>query len=210
MAQFPYIYNVSKLKALLTKIRQVGVPNKADQKWLATLSFTSSHDRSVLTLLKFIGFLDPAGAPTETWRQYRASESQAVLGAAVKTGYGELFSTFPDAHHRPDAELKSFLKAQSGAGEDAITKTLATFKALCEMSDFDGVESGRTPTKAVPSLEGVDAPEATVELHQAAAAPVTININIQLSLPETKDEEVYDHFFAALKRHLVDQNAVVA
>jgi hypothetical protein len=32
---------------------------------------------------------------------------------------------------------------------------------------------------------------------------VAININIQLSVPETTNEEVYDKFFAAMKKHLL-------
>jgi hypothetical protein len=35
---------------------------------------------------------------------------------------------------------------------------------------------------------------------------VTININVQLTLPETKDEKVFDAFFSAMRRHLIDDN----
>ncbi len=35
------------------------------------------------------------------------------------------------------------------------------------------------------------------------ATGVTLNINIQLTVPDTTDEKVYDNFFAALKKHLL-------
>jgi hypothetical protein len=32
---------------------------------------------------------------------------------------------------------------------------------------------------------------------------VTVNINVQLVLPESTDEEVYRKFFAAMREHLI-------
>jgi len=34
---------------------------------------------------------------------------------------------------------------------------------------------------------------------------MTVNINVQLTLPETTDENLYDRFFAAFRKHLVDR-----
>jgi hypothetical protein len=41
--------------------------------------------------------------------------------------------------------------------------------------------------------------------HESGEREVNITINIQLTLPESKDDEVYDKFFAALKKHLMSE-----
>ena len=35
---------------------------------------------------------------------------------------------------------------------------------------------------------------------------VTINVNVQLTIPETTDEKVFGAFFAAMRKHLIDDN----
>ena len=32
---------------------------------------------------------------------------------------------------------------------------------------------------------------------------ITVNVNIQLTLPETKDDTIYDKIFVSLKKHLL-------
>ena len=52
-----------KLPNLLSKIREAGVPPKANKPWLKSLGYTSSNDPSLLGVLRSIGFIDASGAP---------------------------------------------------------------------------------------------------------------------------------------------------
>ena len=58
MADFEYTTVPGKLEALLTKIRDIGVPAKAANQWLKSIGFTSSNDSSLLKMPKFIGLAD--------------------------------------------------------------------------------------------------------------------------------------------------------
>jgi hypothetical protein len=64
MADFTYTTVPGKIKQLLTKIREVGVPQKVTVQWLKTVGFKSSNDTSLIGVLKFIGFIDASGVPT--------------------------------------------------------------------------------------------------------------------------------------------------
>ncbi len=107
MADIQYTTVPGKIKDLLTKLRSVGVPPSATNKWLRSIGFTSSNDGTLLTVLKFIDFCDQSGAPSERWRDYRGQDSQAVLGLAIQHGYSDLFAVYHDADQRSDDELKS-------------------------------------------------------------------------------------------------------
>jgi len=55
---FTYTTVPGKIKPLLAKIREVGIPSKAASQWLKTIGFTSSNDASLLGVLKLIGLVD--------------------------------------------------------------------------------------------------------------------------------------------------------
>lgn len=84
MSDYPYTTVPGKLSTLLKKIREVGVPTKANQQWLQSLGFTSSNDRTMLGILKFIGFMDESGVPSSRWREYRGANHKQVLANAVR------------------------------------------------------------------------------------------------------------------------------
>lgn len=202
MDQYPYTQSPLKLKDLLGRIHQLGVPASAGIKWLASIGFRSSNDRTMVPVLRFIGLTDSRDSPTQRWIDYRGDHPKRVLAECIREGYAELFSTYLDAHRRSDAELKNFFKTHSSAGEQVIAKTVSTFRVLCELADFGGEPPGRPSAKpSHPADGGGPIPRAT-GLAPGFAAGMTVNINIQLSLPETTDETVYDRLFASLRRHL--------
>jgi len=48
MADFTYTTVPGKIKQLLAKIREVGVPQKVTVQWLKTVGFKSSNDASLI------------------------------------------------------------------------------------------------------------------------------------------------------------------
>lgn len=213
MADFPYTLVTGKLKSFLEKIQQAGRPDIVDKKWLASLGFHASNDATIIPILKFIGFVDQSGKPIDNiWLAYRGDKSRArkVLAEGICGGYAELFQTYPDAHQRSDSDLKSFFSTRSTAGAQVVSKTVTTFRTLCELADFSDVAAlAQFPvpvTEPLPPSGVVDtAPGITRTVVRGLGTGVTININIQLTLPETTDETVYDKFFAALKKHLLPE-----
>ena len=214
MPEYPYTTVPGKIESLLKQIQETGVPTSTSGAWLREIGFTNSNDPSLLKVMKFIGIIDNSGAPTERWRNYRSrSESRRVLAQGVQEGYSSLFNTYSNAHERTERELTDFFTERSDAGRQAVSKTVATFRNLCALSDFGNTLAESEKEQLTQEGEGtnVDVPsEIAAKANGANLVPsdfgggVTINLNIQLTLPAEMDRAGYGQFFAALRKHLME------
>ena len=73
------------------------------------------------------------------------------------------------------------------------------FKILCSFADFEAAGATAVPE---PITEATPTPQKADSL-PAIAQGMTINVNIELQLPATEDEAIYDRLFAALRKHLL-------
>lgn len=210
---YPMVLSLGKLAKVLDRVAKSGQPTKVDYKWLHQYGFTSSNDRRLLSALRFIGFVDDKWAPTDRWTRFRGENGQAVLAEAIKSGYSDLYHTYPEAHTESTETLVNYVKAHKGVAEDTANKMVQTFHALATQAGLRGATSTAERTPGLTSPNGSDAPEPQVSAGpyvpargvatRSAGSGVTINVNIQLELPESKDPDVYDALFAALSKHIL-------
>jgi hypothetical protein len=195
MADFPYVPNPAGLKKFFTHIQSAGVPEKVTIKYLEKVGFKSTNDRYFIGILKFLGFIDSSGVPTDMWSKYRSrSNAAATLGGAIQSSYDDLFRTYPDAYRKDNEALRNYFSPHTKVAESTLGLIVSTFKALCELANFEGVEPVQ-PKKPEGKPTGV--------LPPGSSQIPAVNINIQLQLPATDDATIYDKLFAALKRHLL-------
>lgn len=208
MATFAWVQAPNKIPQLLNKIHDVGLPSgKVTQTWLKQAGFGSSNDRTLLGALRQIRFLDQSGNITEHWKDFRRAtgeDRKAALGRAIKEGYADLFAMYANAHQRSDAELEAFFRGHVTAGASVLQKTIQTFKMLASIASFDGSSTAEYEGQANfdPAAVPSHLPTARVSGGNAGA-PMTIAINVQLAVPETKDAEVYEAFFQSMRKHLL-------
>ena len=109
---------------------------------------------------------------------------------------------FPDAHRKDSESLVNFFKAKTDVGESGVKKIVATFKALAQIGDFENVDDMEYLEEEPKQL-----PKARKETGRlSASAPgMAVNLNIQLTLPSDASGEAYDKFFAAMKKHLLNE-----
>lgn len=210
MAEFSYTTVPGRLKDLLAKLRSMGVPLKANSPWLASVGFRSGNDTSMIAVLKQIGFIDSSNVPTERWKQFRGANHDAILGEGIQQGYQSLFRVYPDAHRLSNEDLEHFFAANSTAGQQVLKKTVATFKVLCDIATFNGAHTPDADTADSGHSNGRSAAAGSQtqsddrdQARSRTAGMATINVNVQLTLPETTDEAVYEKLFAAMKKHLM-------
>jgi hypothetical protein len=142
MAEAPSYTTVpGRISDLLKKIRDTGVPPKATNDWLKSVGFTNSNDRTLVRVLRQIGFVDGSGVPQPAWREYRGSDHRNVLGRALVLGYDTLYAMYPDAHSRPTTDLAHFFSSKTDAGKQSISLMVTTFKNLAKEADFDAMPS---------------------------------------------------------------------
>jgi len=206
MAEFPYSTKPTSLPDFLAKIQSVGKPDKVTRKYLATLGFKGTNDQYILGVLKSLEFTDQSGVPTQRWQIYRDKKQAALeLATAIREAYSGLFAVYNDAYRKDDEALRNFFSSNTTVGERTVSFMLRTFKSLRDLADFTSTfpssPGTETASAAIPPVEEVS----TGKIVDKAISPagITINVNIQLTLPETKDSSIYDSIFESLKKHLL-------
>ncbi len=217
---YPYSTSPNTIHKILSKIQSIGQPSKVSITWMSSVGFTKSSEHRFISILKFLNFTDSTGVPTDRWTKFRSQKTgKQELAVAIKEAYTELFEIYPDANIVDKSELMHFFTTRTKAGALALNHTISTFKNLVSYAEFEGTESGVN----IEEQKIVDTPAAKEKIlsttkinneEKVASNPlvkqfydsksgVTINLNIQLTVPETTDEKVYDKFFESMKKHLL-------
>lgn len=203
----PNVYSMSygQLGDFLAKIQDGQAPANFTQQHLKDIGFGSSNHRSYIPLLKAIGFLTPSGTPTERYHAYRdKSQARAVLGAALKDAYSDLFVIKANPTERDRDLIQGKFKSTHNASDRVAELMAKTFFGLLKHADLDHEP---TKPKAPPAQEEASAP---TPVAHASSSPPSVHVkapglhyNIQIHLPATKDVEVYNAIFKSLKEHLI-------
>jgi len=203
MAEFVYANVPGKINDFLNKIKDVGVPEKASSSWLKLVGFTSSNDRTLIGVFKFIGFIDDKGSPTKLWHDYRGNNSQQILALGIKQGYAELFKVYADAHQRNSEDLENFFRTKSSAGSQSISRTVRTFQILCGFADFTGEVSTRA--KSEKTLKPTQKKTENHQQPHVGIAPQispSLHIDVQIHISPDASAEQIDQIFASMEKHL--------
>ncbi len=201
-----YLVTTKNAEAFFNAIQGAKAPERFTTKFLKDLDFSSSNDRLYIGVLKGLAFLDENGVPTERYFAFLDhSQSGRVLADALRDAYDELFALNKNAQTMTIDEVKGKLKSltQGRKSENVITWMANTFKGLAERADW----SGPAITAAPEQTEEVKAPSeqpASVSIGAGSAGrELELHYNIQLILPESRDQAVYDALFSSLRRHLL-------
>lgn len=205
MPEYAYTYVPGKLKEFLTKLRTLGVPNKVTTKWMESIGYKSRNDRSMMVVLQQIQFVDASNVPTERWVSFRGANYRQVLADAIVNGYIELFTTYPDAYARSNEELEGFFSTKSTAGKQVISKTVSTFKALCDLADFSSLTINAPVS---PSNAGKVNANFAIPLQQEQSGQVNLpftpklHIDIQIHISPDATPQQIEQIFESMAKHI--------
>lgn len=195
MIEYPYVLVLKKLRDFMRHIQSAGVPPKIGLKYLKTAGFKSSNDERIPSVLRFLGFLDSSGTPTDIYKKYRnKTEAPYVLGNVIREAYAELFKMYSDAYQKDLEALRNFFSTHTTAGERVVTAMASTFQTICAEAKFDVLEdiTEKVETTVPPQPVG----SKTLGLQ-------SLTINLQITLPETTNSTVYEEIFKAMKNYLL-------
>ncbi len=202
----PYMPSKKNLPDILDAVRKAAVPEQFTHEFLSDLGFTSSNDRPVIKLFRYIGLLDGSNRPTDSYRQFmNAAEAKGVLASCLRKAYDDLFKSNQDAPTKAVAELKGWFKSKTGDGDSVADKIATTFKALCDYADFTSIKREADST-APKSLEE----HAKTTKDQSLAPSVQVGMpngitmvyRIEVHLPDTQNLETYRAIFRAIREEL--------
>lgn len=203
MGKYPFTTVPSKIKPALDSIRSSAVPQRVTVEWLKTVGMTSSNDRTILPVLKFLGFIDESGEPTRLWREYQSEKPEGVLGRAIIDAYSDVFRHFPAANLRSKDELRRYFARKSDASPHTIDKTVSTFKTLCRWAEFDGSVDPNAAAQG-PADEYIKAAAAFGILgSNGHSSGMNMNITLQIQLPGRADVGYFEELFTAIRKHLL-------
>ncbi|WP_155887735.1 DUF5343 domain-containing protein [Paucidesulfovibrio longus] len=207
---YPSTQVSNKLNKLLgEKLREVQIPKIVDIKWLKSLGFNGSNDNGLLTILKFLDLISAKNVPTERWAEARR-DLGGHLATILREKYSDLFALYPNAHLAERKELGNFFLQETDKGQVTVNRMVANFQALAKLADFNSehrpnqisdfnpeelASPGQTLATADPSI--------TKPVGTYQAQGLTVNLNIQLTLPESTNAELLEQLFSSMHKHLL-------
>jgi hypothetical protein len=203
-----YTLKPGAIPAYFDALLQAEAPQRFSIKFLEGLEFKSANDRLLIGLLKDLGFLDADAVPTKRYYEFLdRSQSQKVLAAAIREAYSDLFAVNKDAHKLSIEEVKNKLRTlYAGSKKDGtIGRIASTFTALAEYADFS------SPAPPIPKEKKDDLLKSTVldsddvtkkREGQRFMSLDSLQYHINIVLPESRDQAVYDAIFKSLRDHL--------
>jgi hypothetical protein len=199
-----YVQIYGQLPDVFRRISQGQAPDKFSTQHLKDIGFASSNFRAVIPLLKALGFLSADGSPTPRYHEYRNSaQSKKVMAEAIRDAYSDLFTITANPSIKDRELIEGKFKSVHNATPTTAKLMANTFFALLGLADLSASAASKEPK---PSDNPPAAPAEVPPTPPASPANrhPSLHYNIQIHLPATKDTEVYNSIFKALKEHLFE------
>jgi hypothetical protein len=210
-----YTLKTSALPAYFDAILDAQPPDRFSAKFLENLGFTSTNDRLFIGILKDLGFLNRDGAPQPRYFRFLdRTQAKKVLAEGIRDGFSELFAINTNAQNFSLQEVKNKLRTLYGGKKTnlVIGNISKTFRALCEYADFsaplppDQIPPGEVLPEPVVEPDGgeaVNPPRQEKPLETLTRLRVSaLEYHVNIVLPDTRDQAVYDAIFKSLREHL--------
>lgn len=210
----PYLSTPGSIKTVLERIRHAATPTRVTNDFIATvLQLKGGAGRAIPPFLKRIGMVATDGTPTELYKAYRNEATAGkAMAQAIKQGYQDLSQSNEYFYRLSDRELLALIIQVTGVESDsrAASLTLATIKYLKVSADFDSLEINLPDQnlRASESNDNEDFGNLPQPRFPPAKADVGLNLSytINLNLPATADQAVFNAIFRSLKEHLLASN----
>jgi len=202
----PYMLSVANLHKILDKIQTAGVPEVFNHDFLKDLGFTSSNDRPIIKVLKYLGMLDSSGRPQTAYREFvDHTKAKAVLAARIRAAFDDLYLSDKNAHAKTAEQLKGWFKTKTGVSDSVATKMATQFKSLASYADFS--KASVTPEPKTPEAQPVvDVPETTPQKPARPTGDLSglgLVYRLEIHLPDTQNVETFRAIFRALREELM-------
>lgn len=209
-----YTLKTGSLKAYFDAMLDAQPPERFSVKFLENLGFTSTNDRLFIGILKDLGFLNRDGTPQQRYFDFLdRSRSFQILADGIREAYADLFAVNTKANEYSIQDVKNKLRTlYSGKKTDLVIGNIAkTFRALCDCADFTGSPAARqesrpvTETVEVTHLERETTPQHSSDETHSTSGKIRVSglqYHINIVLPETRDQAVFDAIFKSLRDHL--------
>jgi hypothetical protein len=210
-----------QLGKLFEAMREGQAPPTFNREFLGDLGFKSSNFFAVIPLLKGLGFLSAEGKPTSQYMEFLdETRWREVLGAAIREAYGDIFIMKARPTQADKKKIAGKFKSTYNLSDVVADRNAATFLALLELAGENAFQVRSEETERAAVVEELQKatpdsverePPMRLPVEKEAppivtppSAPLGLHYNIQIHLPPTKDIEIYNAIFKAIRSHLID------
>ncbi|MCH7904095.1 MAG: DUF5343 domain-containing protein [Armatimonadetes bacterium] len=215
----PYLVSPGILKSVITKFRS-SLPDQAvSLQTLKKLSIASGNEKQIVDIFKFLSLLDKEGKPTDACRKLFNTHDddgfKATLAPIIENAYADLFKLNKETSWLLSGdELIGYFRQTDNTSASTGQRQAIAFTALAVAAGKRqmSIATSRKATKPGGSKPGgkrkksaaTNGNEEVVNKQPppGQTAQPAVAINIQLTLPEGMDEDGFEKFFAAMKKHL--------
>lgn len=195
----PYTLSYKKLPKFFTNLQNAAVPDTLTHKILYnTFLMKSTGDRTLLTMLKRLNFIDSKGVPTNNYRTYKnPTEAKETLGKCIRSGFKNAYNVNENLHTLSEEDIKGIIISITGKNskDDSIDLITKTFLGLCSLAIFD---------KITHETENKESTNKTQSMNNSIQSKdIVLSHSIILNLPITTDRKIYDTIFKSVKDNLL-------
>lgn len=202
----PYLATPGSIRTALERIRDAATPDRVTTDFIQTkLAIKGGTGASIAAFLKKIGLVNSDASPTELYKKFRNTQtSGASIAEAIRIGYRELFDINEYCYALSDKDLLSLVCQATGSAADSRTAelTVATFKHLKAFADFDAKSKA---ADAMPEeIVSAALPAYRTPANNTDSLGINLSYTINLNLPATSDQAVFNAIFRSLREHLLN------
>ncbi|HEU5350928.1 MAG TPA: DUF5343 domain-containing protein [Terracidiphilus sp.] len=202
----PYVAAPGSIRTALEKIAEAATPDRVTGDFIQTvLGIKGGTGRAIIPFLKKIGMVRSDGSPTDLYNKYRnKSTSRAAIASAVRAGYKRLAETNEYFYRLNDADLKELLVQVTGGKRNSsvVNQIFGTLKILKNFADFETAPTA-APSVIIPNPEAKQASEQVERQVVSNGLGLNLSYTINLNLPATSDQAVFNAIFRSLKEFLI-------
>ncbi len=212
LAKLPYVTSSGNIEKTLKAIKAAAVPERVSQDFVKTiLKIPGGSGDQMTTYLKKINFASSDARPTELYTKFRnPSSSGQAVAKAIKYAYAPLYVRSEFMHELTDEELVGLIVEETGDAADSnpVKMTFNCIKALKAHADFSESTVQEQPQRIESGAE-TQPLAAAPQIEQGSTAFDSKNIGlnlgytINLNLPATSDQAVFNAIFKSLKENLL-------
>jgi len=199
----PYIPSIKNLHTILDKVQHAAVPEAFGYDFLKDLGFTSSNDRSIIKIFKYLGFLDGSGRPQTPYRDFvDHNKTKHVLAERLRSAFDDLYNANKKAQDMSVDALKGWFKSKTGKGDAVALKMASTFKSLAGYADF---------SRAATTSEKKEETKSEIleeKTEKKGYRPLNLEhmglvYRFEIHLPDTQNVDTFRAIFKAMREELM-------
>ncbi|MDI9639424.1 DUF5343 domain-containing protein [Kamptonema cortianum] len=226
MPKFPYAQPIGALGVIIDHLRK-SFPETVDAAVLKKLTIAPNNESYIINTIRFLGVTDAESTRTDKAHEIFLKGDEDFsneFANLVRTAYSDLFELHGDeAWELVPSKLVSFFRTEDKSTELVGTRQANTFIKLAEIAGMrkpsvasrngDGVKRRTQTSEQVKIQKKVSDRAGKSESSgisgkkgaRVTDASVALAVKIEVNLPPTTDQQVYDAIFKSIKANLLDR-----